>query len=82
MNSLNRKHCNSPNKKSTSPSTKSRSRDKELQINNHNYHNESYNPEDGKLYLSLLNPSIWKGRHIEAATAAAILDKVVNILNV
>ena len=52
MNSLNRKHRRSPNIKSTSPSTNSRSRDKEFKINNHNYHNESYNPEDGKLYLS------------------------------
>ena len=52
MNSLNRKHHRNPNIKSTSPSAHSRSRDKELQINNNNYSNESYNPEDGKLYLS------------------------------
>lgn len=52
MNSLNRKHRRSPNIKSTSPSTHSRSRDRELQLNNHNYSKESYNPEDGKLYLS------------------------------
>ena len=52
MNSLNRKHRRSPNIKSTSPSTHSRSREKELHLNNHNYSKESYNPEDGKLYLS------------------------------
>jgi len=52
MNSLNRKHHRNLNIKSTSPSTKSRSREKEFQKNNHNNSNESYNPEDGKLYLS------------------------------
>ena len=36
--------------------------------------------QDGSLYLSLLKPSIWKGKHMEAATAAIILETVVNIL--
>ena len=36
--------------------------------------------QDGSLYLSLLKPSIWNGKHIKAATAAIILEIVVNIL--
>ena len=38
--------------------------------------------QDGKLYLSLLKPSIWKGRHIAAEKAAITFDIVVNIFKV
>ena len=38
--------------------------------------------QEGNLYLSLLKPSIWKGKHIAAEKAAAILERVVNIFNV
>ena len=38
--------------------------------------------QEGNLYLSLLKPSIWKGRHIAAEKAAAILERVVNIFKV
>ena len=38
--------------------------------------------QEGNLYLSLLKPSIWKGRHIAAENAAAILERVVNIFKV
>ena len=35
--------------------------------------------QEGSLYLSLLKPSIWNGRHIAAEKAATILERVVNI---
>ena len=38
--------------------------------------------QEGNLYLSLLKPSIWKGRHIAAAKAAIRLEMVVNIFKV
>ena len=38
--------------------------------------------QEGNLYLSLLKPSIWKGKHIAAEKAAAILERVVNIFKV
>ena len=38
--------------------------------------------QEGSLYLSLLRPSIWKGRHVAAEKAAIIFEMVVNILKV
>ena len=38
--------------------------------------------QEGSLYLSLLKPSIWNGRHIAAEKAATILERVVNIFKV
>ena len=37
---------------------------------------------EGSLYLSLLKPSILKGRHIAAEKAATIFERVVNIFKV
>ena len=44
--------------------------------------NRTVTIQEGSLYLSLLKPSIWNGRHTNAAIAAIRLESVVNIRSV